>query len=133
MEPSQPSAEYVIETLTKVLKDLPGGRTGLKHRAAFRTLWALWREGKLIGSSELTLRRITGKEKSIIRLLNSRLVILETMGEIYHQEVLGFLIDKLREHLEDGSIHNLIERYEEMLFSLDAEPPGKQKKLRRFF
>ena len=133
MEPTQLSAEYVMETLTKVLKELPGGRTGLKHRAAFRTLWAIWREGKLNGSSGLALRRITAKEQSIIRLLNSRLVISETMGEAHHQDVLGFLIDQLRECLEDGSIPDLVGLYEEMLFSLDAEPPQKQKKLRRFF
>lgn len=133
MELSQPSAEQVIETLTKVMKDLPGGRTGLKHRAAYRALWALWREGKLFGQSGPMVRRITAQEKSIIRLLTSRLVILETLGETHHQQVLEYLIDKLRERLEDGSLPNLVEEYEDSLFSLEAEPPGKQKKLRRFF
>ena len=79
------------------------------------------------------VRRITAQEKSIIRLLTSRLVILETLGETHHQQVLEYLIDKLRERLEDGSIPNLVEEYEDSLFSLEAEPPGKQKKLRRFF
>jgi len=133
MELNQPSAEDVIETLTKVMTDLPRGRTGLKHRAAYRTLWAFWREGIILGLSAPKVRRITAQERSIIRLLNSRLVILETLGEIRHQEVLGFLIDKLRESLEDGSIPNLIERYEDSLFSLDVEPPSKQKKIGKFF
>ena len=133
MELSQPSAQKVMETLTKVMEHLPGGRTGLKHRAAYRALWILWREGKLVGPSASTARRITAKEQSILRLLNSRLVIFETLGEIQHQEVLGHLIHKLSERLEDGSLPNLIERYEDSLFLLETEPPGKQKKLKRFF